>query len=498
MDTQKEALRRIISTLSNKNEELQNFLETVDSTLTGLQEESCKVMSELEAELQLLSSTLDDKGAELCGIIKEETQRKEAELQTQLSEGKFALLSCEELLEFANQTLTITNEEEFLKAAKQIKERVTMAPAFRLTTRPAVSENMSQFTVDFSVERAGLQRLHFLPVPRAPEVDMSRCIVRDNNIMVAWRPAGEDDSDGDISVSGPIERYDLEYRKTNQEGSLRAAGEACWEKICDIRETHVSISDLKFDSRFVVVRVRARNKTAAGDFSEPVALETRAYNFGFDAATAHAELKVQGDTVTWEPQGVKGHDPRLRGKENKSRFLTLCSLHTASPRTASVAEVPRPRLIRQQEVEQDVTDSLESRTQCSFVVCLQGDQEMTGGTYYWELRPLVDWKSISVGVAYRASLGRYDQLGKSAGSWCLHASQWLQSSLAAKHNNRAKVLDWPLPQRIGVYCDYDNADVFQVIYPSSMLIIFVFFTPSKQSSASRSSPPSLFGVVVSP
>ena len=35
--------------------------------------------------------------------------------QTQLSEGKFALLSCEELLEFANQTLTITNEEEFLK-----------------------------------------------------------------------------------------------------------------------------------------------------------------------------------------------------------------------------------------------------------------------------------------------------------------------------------------------------------------------------------------------
>ena len=48
------------------------------------QEESCKVMSELEAELQLLSSTLDDKGAELCGIIKEETQRKEAELQVNI------------------------------------------------------------------------------------------------------------------------------------------------------------------------------------------------------------------------------------------------------------------------------------------------------------------------------------------------------------------------------------------------------------------------------
>lgn len=48
------------------------------------QEESCKVMSELEAELQLLSSALDDKGAELCGIIKDETQRKEAELQVNI------------------------------------------------------------------------------------------------------------------------------------------------------------------------------------------------------------------------------------------------------------------------------------------------------------------------------------------------------------------------------------------------------------------------------
>lgn len=101
---------------------------------------------------------------------------------------------------------------------------------------------------------------------------------------------------------------------------------------------------------------------------------------------------------------------------------------------------------------------------------------MTGGTYYWELRPLVDWKSISVGVAYRASLGRYDQLGKSAGSWCLHASQWLQSSLAAKHNNRAKVLDWPLPQRIGVYCDYDNGTSEIILFCDFIVLLFIVFS----------------------
>lgn len=91
--------------------------------------------------------------------------------------------------------------------------------------------------------------------------------------------------------------------------------------------------------------------------------------------------------------------------------------------------------------------------------CFLGDQEMSADSHYWEVRPLADWKSFSVGVAYRASLGRYDQLGKSGGSWCLSASQWLQMSLAAKHNNRAKALDWTLPQRIGIYCDYDNGIV---------------------------------------
>ncbi|XP_068190657.1 FSD1-like protein [Antennarius striatus] len=436
MDTQKEALRRIICTLSNKNEELQNLLETVNNTLTGVQEESCKVMSELEVELQLLHSTLEEKGAELRGIIKEEKQRKEAELQKQLSDVNSSLLSCDELLEFANQTLTITNEEEFLKAAKQIKERVTMAPAFRLTTRPVVSENMTQFSVDFSVERVGLQRLYFLPVPRAPEIDVSNCVVCDNTITVAWRPAGEADNDNDVCVSGPMECYELEYRKSNnRNSSLRAMGEVCWEKVHDITEPQITLTGLKFDSSFIIIRVRTRNKTAASEFSETVALETRAFNFGFDAATAHVELKVQGDTVTWEPQGVKGHDPRLKGRENRNSRSA-----TPSPNKLTGIRTGRDRFAGE-----------------SYTVL--GDEKMLDGCHYWELRPLLDWKSFSVGVAYQGSLGRFDQLGKSASSWCLHASQWLQTSLAAKHNNRVKVLDWPLPQRIGIYCNYDNGDL---------------------------------------
>lgn len=39
--------------------------------------------------------------------------------QEQLSEGRFALLSCGELLEFATKTLNITDEEEFLKVESE-------------------------------------------------------------------------------------------------------------------------------------------------------------------------------------------------------------------------------------------------------------------------------------------------------------------------------------------------------------------------------------------
>lgn len=41
--------------------------------------------------------------------------------------------------------------------------RVTMAPAFRLTMKPKVSDNMTHLMVDFSQEQKLLQGLRFLP-----------------------------------------------------------------------------------------------------------------------------------------------------------------------------------------------------------------------------------------------------------------------------------------------------------------------------------------------
>lgn len=86
-----------------------------------------------------------------------------------------------------------------------------------------------------------------------------------------------------------------------------------------------------------------------------------------------------------------------------------------------------------------------------------GDTLIDGGEHYWEVRFEPDSKAFGAGVAYR-SLGRFEQLGKTAASWCLHVNNWLQASFTAKHANKAKVLDAPVPDCLGVHCDFHQGD----------------------------------------
>ncbi|KAF6124429.1 fibronectin type III and SPRY domain containing 1 like [Phyllostomus discolor] len=353
MDSQKEALQRIISTLANKNDEIQNFIDTLNQTLKGVQENSSNVLSELDEEFDSLYSILDDVKESMISSIKQEQARKSQELQSQLSQCNSALENSEELLEFATRSLDIKEAEEFSKAARQIKDRVTMASAFRLSLKPKVSDNMTHLMVDFSQERQMLQTLKFLPVPKAPEIDPVECLVADNSVTVAWRMPEEDNK---------INHFILEYRKTNFDGLPRVKDERCWEIIDNIKGTEYTLPGLRFDSKYMNFRVRACNKAVAGECSDPVTLETK------------------------------------------------------------------------------------------------GDTTIESGQHYWEVKAQKDCKSYSVGVAYK-TLGKFDQLGKTNTSWCIHVNNWLQNTFVAKHNNKVKALDVPVPERIGVFCDFDGGQL---------------------------------------
>ncbi|XP_045548633.1 FSD1-like protein isoform X4 [Salmo salar] len=440
MDSQKEALQRIITTLANKNEELHNFMETLSHSLAGVQVNSPQAVSDLEEEFDTLFTVLVEMKESMISTIKQEAAKKTQEIQHQLTQSGSALKSAVELLEFANKALDINDEDEFTKAAKQIKDRVTMAPAFRLTMKPKATDNMNHLMVDFNQERQLLQNLRFLPVPRAPEIEVGDCLVLDNTVSVAWKMPVEDSK---------IDHYILEYRKTDHEGLPRIKDQRCWEVVDNIKTTEYSLSGLKFDSKFMNFRVRACNKAAAGEYSDPVTLETRAFNFGFDSSSSHLNLKVEDRTVEWDPQGGKGLESKVKGKENKGSG-------TPSPKRTSATRSPAIRGGRDRFTGESYT--------------VLGDTSMDCGQHYWEVKALKDCKSYSVGISYR-NLGKFDQLGKTNTTWCIHINNWLQASFAAKHNNKAKSLDGTVPDRIGVFCDLDsgqlsfyNAETKQLIH----------------------------------
>ncbi|KAG7265034.1 hypothetical protein CRUP_033553 [Coryphaenoides rupestris] len=323
------------------------------------------------------------------------------------------------------RTLCSSETDGFMQAAKDIKDSVTMAPAFRLSLKAKASDNMSHMMVDFSQEQEMLRGIAFLPVPATPEIQASECQVCDNTVSVSWTLQEPDSK---------IDHYILEHRRTNHEGPPRVRDEHPWMvyPACSVGELYLfvfSLLGLRFDTRYMTFRVKACNKAVAGEFSEPVTLETHAFLFKLDAASAHQNLKVEDLSVEWDSCGGKVQE--IRKDKNRTNQSPMHSPARVSVMSAmSPKRGPTPRVGRDRF-------TAESYTQ------------------YWEVRFDKESKAFAVGVALR-SLGRFDQLGKSAASWCVHLNNWLQQSLTAKHNNKARALDCAIPDCIGVYCNYEE------------------------------------------
>ncbi|NXJ97757.1 FSD1L protein, partial [Corythaixoides concolor] len=422
-----ETLQRIVSTLANKNDEIHNFIDMLKHTIKNVQVNSSNAISELDEEFEGLYSILDEMKGSMANTIQQEEARKIQALQDQLSQCSSALESSEELLELAAQSLDIKDPVEFLKV-ENIEQIVTMASAFRISLKPKVSDSMTHLMVDFALERRMLQTVKFLPVPKAPEIDLAACLVADNCITVSWRMPEEDSR---------IDHFVLEYRKTNFDGLPRVKDEQRWELIDYIKATEYTLSGLKFDTKYMNLRVQACNKAVAGEYSDPVTLETKAFVFSLDSTSSHLNLKVEDNYVEWDPTGGKGQE-KIKGKENKS------TSGAPSPKRTSVSTRSSPRGSRDHFTGESYT--------------VLGDTAIENGQHYWEVRAQKDCKSYSVGVTYR-NLGKFDQLGKTNSSWCIHINNWLQTTFSAKHNNKAKTLDIPVPDRIGVYCDFDGGQL---------------------------------------
>uniref|UniRef100_A0A8C6VJG4 Fibronectin type III and SPRY domain containing 1 n=1 Tax=Naja naja TaxID=35670 RepID=A0A8C6VJG4_NAJNA len=217
-----------------------------------------------------------------------------------------------------------------------------------------------------------------------------------------------------------IDHYVMEYRKTNFEGPPRVKEDHPWMVIEGIKQTEYTLSGLKFDMKYMNFRVKACNKAVAGEFSEPVTLETRAFMYRLDGSTSHLNLKVEDLSVEWDAMGGKVQDMKAREKDGKGR--------TASP---SPKRMPTGRGGRDRFTAESYGASHCFSITATFKRCMDLNSHNSPRT-----------------------LGKFDQLGKTSSSWCLHLNNWLQVSFTAKHNNKAKILDIPVPDILGVYCNF--------------------------------------------
>ncbi|XP_062046086.1 LOW QUALITY PROTEIN: fibronectin type III and SPRY domain-containing protein 1-like [Lepus europaeus] len=394
--------------------------------LLNAEANSAEVQEALEAEFQSLFSLLEELKEGMLMKIKQDR----ASRTYQLAACTRALESSEELLGSANQTLQAADSQDFPQAAKQIKDGVTMASAFLLSLKAKASDNVSHFMVDFAQERQILQALKFLPVPSASVIDLAESLVADNWVTLVWHVQDEDSK---------IDHYVLEYRRTNFEGLPRPKEDQPWMMIEGMGQTQHILIGLKFDVKFMNLRSKSCNKVVAGEFSEPVTLETPAFMYALDGSTSHQNPRVDDLSVEWDAMGGKEQDIKAREKNSKGR--------RTSPINSPARGYPSTKRMPSSRGGQDCSTA-ESYT-------VLGDMLTDGGEHYREVRYGPDSKAFGVGMAYR-SLSRFQQLGKTAACCCLHVDNWLQVSFAAKHANKVKVLDAPVPDCLGVHCDFQQ------------------------------------------
>ncbi|KAM6391990.1 LOW QUALITY PROTEIN: FSD1-like protein [Rhynochetos jubatus] len=409
----KETLKKIVSNLASKNDEIHSFIDTLNLKIRSIKVNSSHAVSELDEEFDSLYSVLCEMKGCMASTIQQEEAEKIQALQDQLKQCRKALEDGEELQTLVEQSLQIQDPVKFL----QVENIEWMHSEGRGKGMPSPG----QLSVLSKLALMLDLYIGLSAVPRPPEINTAACVVADNCVTVSWSMPEEDSR---------VDHFVLEYRKTSFGGNP-LKDEHSWERVDFIKDTGYTLLGLKFDTKYMNIRVQAYNKAVAGEYSNSLTLKTEAFVFGLDRTTCHLNLKVEGTCVEWDPTGGKGQ-PEMKCKESK-RSGAL------SPKT-SVGTRSSVRGGRDHFIGESYT--------------VLGDTAVESGQHYWEVKAR-NCKWYSVGVTYR-SLGKLDQLGKTNSSWCLHVNHWLQTSFSAKHNNKSRILDIPIPECIGVYCDFDR------------------------------------------
>ncbi|XP_078735226.1 fibronectin type III and SPRY domain-containing protein 1-like [Lampetra fluviatilis] len=467
-------VRSLAETLVSKNDDISNFVSSLRDSQQGLEVvNSAAALAALRTEFDSLRCTLARVQERLESRIRREQSVRMHELQTQVSVCTAATQGTRALLAATSQALGSSDCAQLAEASA----------AFRVPLVRTVAQDLRHFVVDLSQEKALLEQLTFLPVPRAPEFVSSRCRLADNAAALCWAmppapgtwppsstssstsswtsPTSSSSSSSSSWTSAPspwspekVSHYEVEYCRSDSAVPPPAETQR-WTPTPPVSDTQHRLAGLELEGAYVSFRVRACNKALRGPCSLPLTLETHAFVFAVDGASSHPNVRVAGLALEWDALGgavaraagetrTEAGTPRGASSPGATRRARAHSASTPppSPKGSPVRAPPgspgwkaasgscRPPSPRSAHRGRFTGESYTAL----------GNVAIARGQAYWEATVSAGSRAVAVGVAYR-SLGRFEALGRTAASWCLHwAAGPRVHSLAVKHDNRARAI----------------------------------------------------------
>ncbi|XP_064793967.1 E3 ubiquitin-protein ligase TRIM36-like isoform X3 [Oncorhynchus masou masou] len=432
----KEKLSKAIHYLISKEDQVKTQISHLEVLINETEEKGQLVERRTDENFERLFETLQERKFEMLRSIEQSRTRRLDQLRSQVDEYQ-GMLENSGLVGYAQEVLKETDQSCFVQTAKQLHTRIAKSTESLRTFQPVADPSFDEFVLDTSREETLLKELCFGGVPDPPIIDLSRSRVY-NEGLVCWQLA-EDTLATDHQV--------LEYRKLGVEQDEEEGGSR-WRPTVPVYGPSTVVCDLEANSLYSF-RVRSCRNSFYSPYSPEVTFHTPpAPVFGF----------LFNDKCGFS-----------------SERLILSKLRDSVESAAGMAF-----LLAAERVQTGSYMGLD------YII---GDTGISQGRHYWAFRVEPHSYLVKVGVASDSKLlewihnprdtssPRYDHdSGHDSGSedTCYDLSQPFTlltvgmgkvfipkasiSSATAGNDHGNRVL--PMPQRIGVYLDYEAGRVY--------------------------------------